>query len=185
MKRFCAIIAAALLTSAFATSAFAAWGTGGWGVPVGPPVGQSSTPSNNPASAPITTPFNPNGNLGAVPGSYKDPRVQATHSKAELARRYAAAKANFDKKQYSPRLAPQNLSGTMSHSNATGGQNTNAWQNYNLGRYGTKYGTYTPASQRPSSTPGTYGGMSTPANHSGGGGYGGSNSAGGYGMFSR
>jgi hypothetical protein len=174
MKRFLTLVAAAMLTTAFATSADAAWGPNGmYGNPVGPPVGQSSTPSNHPASAPITTPFNPNADLGAVPGSYKDPAVQSSVSKAELARRYKQAQANFDKKQYSPRLAPQNFSGSMGQSNGNRGQNTSTWQDYNMGRYGTKYGTYTPANQRPSSTPGTYGGMNTPANY------------GGYGMFAR
>lgn len=114
MKRFFTIVASTLLlTSAFTASSFAGWGPNGQygnAVPGSKPVGQSSRPSTNPASAPITTPFNPNGNLGAVPGSYKDPAMQATHSKAWQAQQYAKAKANFDKKQYSPRLAPENMS---------------------------------------------------------------------------
>lgn len=124
MKRYFALVAAALLTSAFATSAFAGWGPNGMygnADPNARPVGQSSTPSTNPASAPVTpVDFNnPNLDLGAVPGSYKDPAVQAHLSKAELAYRIAKAKAAvegkpFDKKNNSPRFAPQNLSGNMS-----------------------------------------------------------------------
>ena len=121
MKRYLCLVAAALLTSAFATSAFAGWGPNGMygnADPNARPVGQSSTPSTNPASAPVTpVDFNdPNLNLGAVPGSYKDPAVQARVSKAELAMRIAKAKAAvegkpFDKKNNSPRFAPANMNG--------------------------------------------------------------------------
>jgi hypothetical protein len=73
MKRFFTLAAAALLSSTFTASSFAGWGENGqYGNPIGPVVGTSSTPSTNPASAPISTPFDPNGNLGSVPGSIQD-----------------------------------------------------------------------------------------------------------------
>jgi hypothetical protein len=191
MKRFFTIVTVAVLLSsaAFSNLASAAWGTGGWGVPVGPPVGQSSQPSNHPASAPINTPFNPNGNLGAVPGSYKDPVAMAGKSKAWQAAQIAKAKANFDKKQYSPRLAPQNLNSPMSVSpnqRPSMNMNTNAdaAARYNMGRYGSKYGPYTPPSQRPNPNAGTYGGMNSQSNSNGWGGYGGQPTS-QYGMFAR
>lgn len=109
MKRFFKIVAAALMTSAFTSAAFAGWGPNGQfgnAIPGSKPVGQSSKPSTNPASAPIVNPPDPTKNLGAVPGSYKDPAMQATHSKAWQAAQYAKAKAAFDKKNNSPKLAP-------------------------------------------------------------------------------
>ena len=120
MKRFFTLAAAALMTSAFATSAFAGWGPNGMfgnADPNARPVGQSSRPSTNPASAPILNPPDPTKNLGAVPGGYKDPSLNL--NKAQQAARIAKAKANFDKKQYSPRLASDNLSNNMSHNNSS------------------------------------------------------------------
>lgn len=127
MKRYFAFVATAVLTTAFATSTFAGWGPNGqFGVadPNARPVGQSSTPSTNPASAPILNPPDPTRNLGAVPGSYMDPAVQARLSKAELAARIAKAKAAFDKKNTSPRFLPQQLHSPLNVSTSHLNHNT-------------------------------------------------------------
>jgi hypothetical protein len=128
MKRFFTFVAAAVMTSALATSTFAGWGPNGMygnADPNARPVGQSSTPSTHRASAPILNPPDPTKNLGAVPGGYKDPSLGLT--KAEQAARISKARAAFDIKNNSPKLAPAKMfrsptNATLSSGNA--GQST-------------------------------------------------------------